>query len=61
MLILSRHLNESIMIGENGEIEVKLISLNGNHVRLGIAAPHSIPVHRKEIFLRIQEISESEE
>ena len=47
MLVLSRYKDESIFIG--GEIEVKIVDVRGKKVRLGIAAPKHIPVHRKEV------------
>lgn len=52
MLILTRKLKESIII--NGNITVKILSIKGNQVRLGIAAPESTPVHREEIHYRIK-------
>lgn len=48
MLVLSRGKDESIMIGE--DVEVVIVDVRGNKVRLGINAPKIIPVHRKEIF-----------
>ncbi len=48
MLVLSRGKDESIMIGE--DVEVVIVDVRGNKVRLGINAPKEIPVHRKEIF-----------
>ena len=48
MLVLSRRRDESIMVGEN--VEIRIIGVSGNKVRLGITAPKSIEVHRKEIF-----------
>ncbi len=48
MLVLSRRKDESIMVGE--DVEVKIVDVRGNKVRLGITAPRSIPVHRKEIY-----------
>lgn len=47
MLVLTRKLNESIIIGTG--IEVKIARINGNQVRIGITAPKNIPVYRKEI------------
>jgi carbon storage regulator len=48
MLVLSRRKDESIMIGE--DVEIMIIDIRGNTVRLGISAPKSVQVHRKEIF-----------
>ena len=53
MLVLSRQLNEAIMIGD--EIELVIVDIRGDRVRLGINAPKAIPVHRKEIYLAIKE------
>ena len=53
MLVLTRRLNEAIQIGEN--IEVKIVAIEGDQVKLGITAPKEIDVHRKEIYLQIQE------
>lgn len=52
MLVLTRKLGESIRIGDN--IIVKIVDLDGRHVKLGIEAPRSIAVNREEIFERIQ-------
>jgi len=52
MLVLSRRKDESIIVGDN--IEVKIIEVQGKKVRLGITAPRSIPVHRKEIYEAIK-------
>lgn len=57
MLILSRKLDESIII--NGEIELKIISIDDNRVRLGIVAPQSYEIHRKEVYEKIQEENRS--
>jgi len=48
MLVLTRHRNESIMIGDL--IEVTVVDIRGDKVRLGINAPHEIAVHRKEVY-----------
>lgn len=53
MLVLSRKKNESIMIGD--DIEIKLISIEGDTIRIGIEAPRSVNVYRKEIYLEIKE------
>jgi carbon storage regulator len=52
MLVLSRQKDESIVIGD--EIEVTIVDVRGDKVRLGITAPKSIPVHRREIYEAIQ-------
>ena len=52
MLVLSRCKDESIMIGEN--VEVIIVDVQGNKVRLGITAPKDISVHRKEVYRTLQ-------
>ena len=52
MLVLSRQRDESIMIGD--EVEITIVDVRGDKVRLGITAPKSIPVHRREIYDAIQ-------
>ncbi len=52
MLVLTRKSNQSIMIGDN--IEVSVLSIMGEKVRIGIQAPRDIPVFRKEVYLEIQ-------
>lgn len=52
MLVLTRKLEESIMIGE--DIEVKVLGVHGDNVRLGFVAPRQVPVFRKEVFEAIQ-------
>ncbi len=52
MLVLTRRRDESIMIGE--DIEIILIDIRRDKVRLGITAPKSVPVHRKEVYETIQ-------
>jgi carbon storage regulator len=51
MLVLTRKSNQSIMIGD--EIEVSVLSVMGEKVRIGIQAPQDVPVFRKEIYLEI--------
>lgn len=53
MLALSRKLQESIIIGDN--IEITVLSISKDQVKLGISAPKSVPVHRKEIYVQIQD------
>ena len=52
MLVLSRQKDESIMIGD--DVEIIIVDVRGDKVRLGITAPKSIPVHRREIYDAIQ-------
>jgi carbon storage regulator len=53
MLVLTRKANQSIMIGD--DIEVSVLSIMGEKVRIGIQAPRDIPVFRKEVYLEIQQ------
>jgi carbon storage regulator len=53
MLVLTRKSNQSIMIGD--DIEVSVLAIMGEKVRVGIQAPRDIPVFRKEVYLEIQE------
>ena len=52
MLVLSRHRDEAIMIGD--EIVVTVVDIRGDKVRLGIDAPSDVPVHRQEVYDAIQ-------
>lgn len=52
MLILTRRIGESVMIGK--EIQVTVLGVKGNQVRVGVNAPKEVPVHREEIFERIK-------
>jgi len=53
MLVLTRKTSESIMIGD--DVEVSILSVAGDKVRVGIQAPRDIPVFRTEVYLEIQE------
>jgi carbon storage regulator len=53
MLVLTRKTNQSIMIGD--DIEVSVLAVSGDKVRIGIAAPRDVPVFRKEVYLSIKE------
>jgi len=52
MLVLSRQKDESIMIGD--DVEITIVDVRGDKVRLGITAPKEIPVHRMEVYEAIQ-------
>lgn len=52
MLVLSRQKDQTIMIGDN--IEITVVDIRGDKIRLGITAPPHIPVHRKEVYEAIQ-------
>ena len=52
MLVLSRQKDQTIMIGDN--IEITVVDIRGDKIRLGITAPSEIPVHRKEVYEAIQ-------
>lgn len=52
MLVLSRQRDESIMVGDN--VQITIVDIRGDKVRLGIIAPAEISVHRKEVFDAIQ-------
>ena len=53
MLALSRKLNESVMIGR--DIEITILEIKGDQVKVGITAPRHLPIYRKEIYNQIQE------
>ena len=52
MLVLSRKINQSIMVGDN--VRVVIVSVDRDQVKLGIEAPRDIPVHRSEVYEEIQ-------
>ena len=52
MLALSRKKNESIVINNN--IEITVLDIRGDQIKLGIAAPKEIPIYRKEVYIQIQ-------
>jgi len=52
MLVLTRRIKESIQIGDH--IEVKILAIEGDQIKLGIEAPLSVEIHRKEVYLDIQ-------
>ena len=53
MLALSRKKNEAIVI--NNDIEITILDVKGEQVKLGIAAPKEVPIYRKEVYLQIQD------
>ena len=59
MLVLTRKTNQSIMIGD--DIEVSVLAVSRDKIRLGITAPRDVPVFRKEVYLSIKEEQMSED
>ncbi|GIN64072.1 carbon storage regulator [Robertmurraya siralis] len=53
MLVLTRKLNQAIQIGD--DIEIKILSVDGEQIKIGINAPKNVEIHRKEVYLAIQE------
>lgn len=53
MLVLSRRLGETLIIGD--DVKITVLGISGNQVRLGIAAPKEVSVHREEVYRRIQD------
>ncbi len=53
MLVLTRKLGEKIVIGD--EIKVTILGIKGKQIQLGVEAPSHVPIHRQEVFERIQE------
>ncbi len=59
MLVLTRKSNQSIMIGD--DIEISVLAVMGEKVRIGIEAPRSVPVFRREVYVEIQESDDDAE
>lgn len=55
MLALSRKKDEAIIINDN--IEVKILEIKGDQIKIGVSAPKSVPIYRKEVFTQIQEVN----
>lgn len=58
MLILTRRIGETLIIGD--DVNITVLGVKGNQVRLGINAPKDVSVHREEIYLRIQQEKEGD-
>jgi carbon storage regulator len=58
VLVLTRKSNQSIMIGD--DIEISVLAVMGEKVRIGIDAPRSVPVFRREVYIEIQEDQDEE-
>ncbi len=56
MLALSRKKNEALIINNN--IEITVLEIKGEQVKLGISAPKEVPIYRKEVYIQIQEANE---
>ncbi|MEM9256982.1 MAG: carbon storage regulator CsrA [Pseudomonadota bacterium] len=59
MLILTRRVGESLMVGD--DITVTVLGVKGNQVRIGVNAPRDVAVHREEIYSRIQEDAKNQQ
>ena len=58
MLALSRKKDEAIIINDN--IEVKILEIKGDQIKIGVSAPKSVPIYRKEVFTQIQEANKED-
>jgi len=54
MLVLTRKLGEVICIGEDASIKIQILNIRNNHVKIGITALPEVPIHREEIYNKIQ-------
>ncbi len=53
MLVLTRKIGQNIVVGE--DVRISVIDVRGKQVRLGVEAPEGLPIHREEVFIRIQD------
>lgn len=53
MLALARKVNESIVIGN--DVEVTILEIKGDQIKIGVSAPKNVPIYRKELYVQIQE------
>jgi carbon storage regulator len=52
MLILTRRVGETLVVGD--DVKITVLGINGSQVRIGVEAPKEIPIHREEIYMKIQ-------
>ena len=57
MLILTRRIGETLVIGENGDIKITMLGIKGSHVRIGTEAPKHISIYREEVYQTIMKES----
>ena len=61
MLVLTRKVGESIVIGDDAAMRLTVLGIKGNQIKLGVEAPKSVPVHREEIYDLIREQDKKED
>ena len=61
MLILTRRIGETLIIGDDADVTVTVLGIRGNQVRIGVNAPKDVTVHREEIYDRIQRSKQGSE
>ena len=55
MLVVTRLLDQKVIIGENAEVSITVVDVQGNKVRLGIEANKSVPIYRQEVYEKMKE------